>query len=97
MKKVMELSQLFNLGIFLVIHDHEFNKIYEYNSGTYESGLFQIDDAYRALKLGKNGEVQHKYFTNDDYVKFKSNKFSDNESVDSKIDPESPMQDDDIQ
>ena len=44
MKKVMELSQLFNLGIFLVIHDHEFNKIYEYNSGTYESGLFQIDD-----------------------------------------------------
>ena len=73
MKKVMEMSQLFNLGIFLVIHDHEFNKVYEYNSGTYESGLFQIDDVHRVLKLAKCGEVLHKYFTNDDFVKFKSN------------------------
>ena len=54
-KKAIEISQLCNLGIVLVIHDAEMNKVIQYNSGTSKNGLFTLDAARNALQ-----EVQDK-------------------------------------
>ena len=68
-KKVIEFSQMCNVAVLLVIHDAEFNKVIEYNSGT-SSDLFTLKEATNVLDLASNKKVIHKYFTNDDYEQF---------------------------
>ena len=34
LKKIIEMSQMCKLDMFLVIHDEEMNKVIEYNSGS---------------------------------------------------------------
>ena len=54
-KKVIEFSQMCNVGVLLVIHDAEYHKVIEYNSGTAQKGGFSSADAFRALEAARAG------------------------------------------
>ena len=46
LKKIIEMSQMCKLDMFLVIHDEEMNKVIEYNSGSQHQGtLFNLEKA----------------------------------------------------
>ena len=53
-KKLIEFSKMFDFDILLIIHDKEMSKLYEYNSGTEEQGLFTIDRAKNVRELTIN-------------------------------------------
>ena len=69
LKKIIEFSQMFDMQIFMVMHDREMNKVIEYNSGssvrkglfTKEQALYVLDEAITKLKI-------HKYITDDEFV-----------------------------
>jgi len=67
LRKVIEFSKMCNVGVHLIIHDAEFDKVIEYNSGTASQGRFTIKDALRALEETKKGQWVYKYFDDDSY------------------------------
>ena len=54
-------------GVFLIIHDAEFNKVIEYNSGTAGKGHFTSEDAFEALRAAKDKQKIYKYYDDDAY------------------------------
>ena len=56
-----------NVGVHLIIHDAEFDKVIEYNSGTASQGRFTTKDALQALNKAKCGQLIYKYFDDDGY------------------------------
>ena len=70
-----------NLGVILIIHDKDMNKVIEYNSGSTTEGLFTCVDALEVLKLAKEGKKIYKYITDDDYETFGGGKGSITEDL----------------
>ena len=44
-----------NVSVHLIIHDAEYDKVIEYNSGTINKGHFTTKDALKALDDAKRG------------------------------------------
>ena len=66
--KVIEFSQMCNLGILMIIHDAEMNKVIEYNSGSITEGkIFSMKDAIRVQKAACQNTMGYKYYTDDAY------------------------------
>ena len=49
LKKIIEFTQMSNVSVHLIIHDAEYDKVIEYNSGTIKKGHFTTKDALKAL------------------------------------------------
>ena len=58
---------MFDIDVHLIMHDAEFDKVIEYNSGTASQGRFTTKDALFALNTAKCGQLIYKYFDDDGY------------------------------
>ena len=72
-KKVIEFSQLFDLDILMIIHDKEMHKVFEYNSGSQQTGFFSFDHADQIRKQALQGKSLYKPLTNENYDKLLRN------------------------
>ena len=68
LKKIIEMSQMCKLDMFLVIHDQEMNKVIEYNSGSQHLGtLFNLEKASEMVHLARDKKLIHKLLNDDIY------------------------------
>lgn len=94
LKKVIEFSKMFDMQVFLVMHDQEMNKVIEYNSGSPEKkGIFDKDAAMYALMQAHNKIKIHKYVSDDFFKDKYSRKRGSYDSSASEDDsPEAPKE-----
>ena len=60
---------MFDLDICIIIRDREVDKIYQYMSGTDDTGYFNIEKAHRVVQRDAEQSRGYLVYTRDDYSK----------------------------